>query len=137
MGRKGTYGYCRGTFPGSEDPIYGLPSGCTAGMTKPSKSFALACIGVLCALLAGCAAYRKCGFRGCPGDAAITARVEALFAQHPAIEPPNLLHVQTLDGVVYLTGIVDTDYQKQLATAVAREAGVTNVVNSIGLSIGR
>jgi osmotically-inducible protein OsmY len=107
-------------------------------MTKPSNSFAPACIAILCVVLAGCAAYRKCGFEGCPGDAAITAQVQALFAKHPAIEPPNILRVQTFDGVVYLTGIVDTDYQKQLATAVAFEApGVTKVVNSIGLSIGR
>jgi osmotically-inducible protein OsmY len=109
-----------------------------AGMTKPSNSFAPACIAVLCVVLAGCAGYRKCGLEGCPGDAAITAQVETLFAQHSAIQPPNLVRVQTIDGVVYLTGIVDTDYQRQLATAVAHEAmGVTKVVNSIGLSVGR
>ena len=28
--------------------------------------------------LAGCATYQKCGFRGCPGDARITAEVQAL-----------------------------------------------------------
>jgi osmotically-inducible protein OsmY len=107
-------------------------------MTKPSQYFAPARIAILCALLAGCAVYQKCGLHGCPGDADITAQVQALFAQHPAIQPPNILHVQTMDRVVYLTGIVDTDYQRQLAASVAQEAtGVTKVVNSIGLSIGR
>ena len=75
---------------------------------------------------------------GCPGDAEITAQVQALFVKHPDLEPPNLLEVQTLNHVVYLTGVVDTDYEQQMAEVVAREAaGVTNVVNSIGLSGGR
>jgi osmotically-inducible protein OsmY len=106
-------------------------------MTKPNKWIALAGIGTLSATLAGCATYEKCGFKGCPGDAEITAQVEARFAQHPAIEPPNVLRVQTFDGVVYLTGLVDTDYQRKLATDVARDApGVKKVVNSIGLTGG-
>jgi osmotically-inducible protein OsmY len=88
--------------------------------------------------LPACAAYKKCGLGGCPGDAQITAAVEALFHRHPALEPPNLIHVQTLDHVVYLGGLVDTDLERQMAESVAREApGVTNVVNSIGLSGNR
>ena len=90
---------------------------------------------VLTAALAGCAAYKKCGFGGCPGDAKITAEVQALFDEHPALEPPNLLHVQTLDRVVYLTGLVDTDLERQMAESVALQAaGVAKVVNSIGIS---
>jgi hypothetical protein len=52
---------------------------------------------ILTGAFPGCAAYRKCGFSGYPGDAEITAEVRALFHQHPALEPPNLLDVQTLD----------------------------------------
>jgi osmotically-inducible protein OsmY len=90
---------------------------------------------VFTAGLAGCAAYTKCGIGGCPGDAKITAEVQALFEEHPALEPPNLLHVQTLDRVVYLTGLVDTDLERQMAESVALQAaGVSAVVNSIGLS---
>jgi osmotically-inducible protein OsmY len=93
---------------------------------------------VLAAALPSCAVYEKCGFRGCPGDADTTARVNALFDQHPVLEPPNLLHVQTLDHVVYLTGLVDTDLERQIAESVALEAsGVTKVVNSIGLTGSR
>jgi osmotically-inducible protein OsmY len=93
---------------------------------------------VLAAALPGCAVYEKCGLRGCPGDADTTARVNALFDQHPVLEPPNLLHVQTLDHVVYLTGLVDTDLERQIAESVALEAGgVTKVVNSIGLTGSR
>jgi len=90
---------------------------------------------VLTAALAGCAAYTKCGIGGCPGDAQISAEVRALFSEHPALELPNLLQVRTLDRVVYLTGLVDTDLERQMAESVALQAaGVAKVVNSIGLS---
>jgi osmotically-inducible protein OsmY len=86
----------------------------------------------------GCAAFDRCGFHGCPGDAKITSDVRVLFGQHPALEPPNLLRVQTVDRVVYLYGLVDTDLERQLAESVAHEApGVAHVVNSIGISGNR
>ncbi len=93
---------------------------------------------VLASALPGCAVFEKCGLHGCSGDADTTARVHALFDLHPVLEPPNLLHVQTLDHVVYLTGLVDTDLERQIAESVALEAvGVTKVVNSIGLTGSR
>jgi len=93
---------------------------------------------LLTVALSGCATYRKCGFEGCPGDAKITADVRALFQQHPILEPPNLLTVQTLDRVVYLYGLVDTDYEREIAELVALQApGVAKVVNSIGISGNR
>ncbi len=99
---------------------------------------ALAATVMLAGSGAGCAALERCGFGGCPGDAKITAEVRVLFERHPALEPPNLLQVQTLDRVVYLYGLVDTDLERQLAESVAHEApGVTNVVNSIGISGNR
>ena len=90
---------------------------------------------VVSTALGGCAAYRKCGFGGCPGDAQMTAAVQSAFASHAELEPPNLLTIQTVDGVVYLYGLVDTDYQRQMAEAVALQVpGVSKVVNSIGLA---
>ena len=87
---------------------------------------------ILAGSLCGCAVYRKCGFTGCPGDAKITADVRALFSHYPELEPPNLVYVQTLDHVVYLTGQVNTDAERVLAKSVALHvAGVTGVVNSI------
>lgn len=87
--------------------------------------------------LAGCAvvsAYTKCGRHGCAGDAAITAEVHSLFNQHPAIDPPNQIDVQTFDHVVYLYGLVDTDAERLMAGTLAANArGVTRVVNSIAL----
>jgi len=90
---------------------------------------------ILTAALPGCAAYQKCGFRGCPGDAKLAAAVRTAFETHPELEPPNLIKVQSVDHVVYLYGLVDTDFQRQMAEAVAHQApGVTKVISSIGLS---
>ena len=97
------------------------------------------CTVVSAVILAGnlyaCAAYRHCGLAGCPGDARITAAVTAQFNHYPVLEPPNLVYVQTLDHVVYLTGQVNTDTERDLAQSVALHvAGVTRVVNSINTS---
>jgi osmotically-inducible protein OsmY len=109
--------------------------------SRPRRFAARALALVLVAALSGCTvydAYRKCGFGGCSGDAAITAEVRTLFDQHPALEAPNLLSVQTLNHVVYLNGLVDTDLERQMAQSVALEApGVARVVNSIGISGNR
>lgn len=73
-----------------------------------------------------------CGFAGCPGDAEITSEVKSVFNQYPALEPPNLVYVQTLDRAVYLTGRVNTETECELAQSLADHvAGVTRVVNSI------
>jgi osmotically-inducible protein OsmY len=107
-------------------------------MSRTKQLYSLAFVLILTGALQGCAAYKKCGFSGCPGDAEITAEVESLFTHHPELEPPNLIYVQSVDHVVYLYGVLDTDFQRQMATLVALEApGVKRVVNSIGLSIGR
>ena len=88
--------------------------------------------GVLAGSLAGCAVYNKCGYDGCPGDAAISAEVRARLDHYPALEPPNLIYVQTLDHVVNLSGLVDTGTERVFAESVARSApGVKRVVNSI------
>jgi osmotically-inducible protein OsmY len=89
-------------------------------------------------VLQGCAAFEKCGFAGCLGDAGITSQVHARFVLHPVLEPPNLISVQTLDGVVYLYGLVDTVFERELAAEVALQTpGVARVVNSIGISGNR
>jgi len=93
---------------------------------------------ILAGALLGCAAYKKCGFDGCPGDSQTTAQVRALFDQHTELKPPTLLDVQTVNHVVYLYGLVDTDLQREMAESAARQApGVTKVVNSIGISGNR
>jgi osmotically-inducible protein OsmY len=104
-------------------------------MNRPGRAYALAFAVALSGALCACAAYEKCGFGGCPGDAELAAAVQASFQGHPELQPPNLLTVQCVDHVVYLSGLVDTDFQRQMAEEVAHRApGVTKVVNSIGLA---
>ena len=102
--------------------------------TRCRGFFAVIAAAIAASSLGGCAAYHKCGLAGCPGDAQITAEVNALFERYPALEAPNLLYVQTLDHVVYLTGQVNTDTERDLARAVALQAaGVRQVINSINV----
>ena len=76
--------------------------------------------------------YANCAFAGCPGDSAITADVQASFDQHPFL---NLLHVQTLNGVVYLSGTVSSGLHSRIAESAAHQVkGVSRVVNSISVS---
>jgi osmotically-inducible protein OsmY len=104
-------------------------------MNRCSRICALAAAISLALGVAGCAAYMKCGFIGCPGDAEMAAGVSAALAKHAELEPPNLIDVQVIGGVVYLYGLVDTDYQLQMAELVAHQVpGVTKVINSIGLA---
>jgi len=89
--------------------------------------------------LTACATYRKCGFTGCPGDATITADIRLRITQYPSLEAPNSVRVQTLDHVVYLYGLVNTELERATANSVALSVpGVTRVVNSISLDeVGR
>lgn len=81
--------------------------------------------------------YKRCGFQGCAGDAQITAEVRTRFGQYPSLQAPNAIRVQTLDRVVYLYGLVDSDTERLLADSLAREApGVRRVVDAIGLDYG-
>ena len=102
------------------------------------RSLATVLAATLVLALPGCTsyqAYRKCGWQGCPGDAKITSEVEALLAKHTDLQPPNRVYVQTSDAVVFLTGKVNTELQREAAEAVAKNApGVRQVVNSIATS---
>jgi osmotically-inducible protein OsmY len=96
----------------------------------------LAAIAVLLSV-AGCASLEGCRAQGCAQDRRISGEVRAILEGHPALESPNLVTVQTLNRVVYLNGLVDTPYQKELAAALARQApGTVRVVNLIGVSNG-
>ena len=100
---------------------------------KPSLILSMAL--VLSGLLAGCAAERKCGEGGCPGDAQITADVRTQLNRHPDLEGVNSINVQTLDHVVYLSGEVSEGLMKETAETVARKTpGVARVENEIAVS---
>jgi osmotically-inducible protein OsmY len=99
---------------------------------KPLATLALGL--VLANALSACSAYqtyKKCGSEGCPGDAQIAAQVEASVRAHPGLEFWSI-RVQSLDHVVYLYGIVETDLERNIVESVAVEAsGGKKVVNTI------
>jgi osmotically-inducible protein OsmY len=85
--------------------------------------------------LSGCAGYAKCGSGGCEGDKEITAAVEKVISQYPALQAPNSVRVQTIDHVVYLYGQVNTDLERSTAQEAALSvSGVKRVVNSMNVS---
>ena len=91
----------------------------------------LACLVPLVLTLGGCATYHA-------QDATITAEVKALLEQHPELRAPNVVYVQTVNRVVYLTGQVTTSLQRQTAEAAARRAtGIRGVVDNIGIAYRR
>jgi hypothetical protein len=85
------------------------------------------------AATSGCATYRdyrEWGSHGCPPDARITGEVRSLLDEHP--ELGNRVYVQTWDNVVYLSGRVTTDTQRDFAESLAHEpAGVQNVIDTM------
>jgi osmotically-inducible protein OsmY len=85
--------------------------------------------------LEGCLSSPQCTSQECRNDAKITADIQAKLKEHRELGGPNSVYVQTRGGVVYLTGQVATDLQRQTAESVAREVpGVVQIVNSIALS---
>lgn len=80
-----------------------------------------------------CAAYRdyrKCESGGCPDDARITTELKSQLDQRPDLRAD--VHVQTLDNVVYLSGQVTTDMQRDSAELMAHEVtGVRRIVDNL------
>jgi osmotically-inducible protein OsmY len=82
--------------------------------------------------LNGCAIFPTCSPENCATDKQISADVSQLFSEHPELGPPAALHIQTINGVVYLSGPVDTDLVVRNAEALARQvANVKDVQNNL------
>jgi len=66
------------------------------------------------------------------GDARITSDVYALLAEHREFGAPGAVRVQTNNGVVYLNGLVDTDFERRsIESLVTQVPNVKDVVNSV------
>jgi osmotically-inducible protein OsmY len=94
--------------------------------------------GVSCSLMlsacAGFAELRQCGFDGCGTDPRIAAEVRNELTQRRSIGPPGYVYVQSLGGVVYLTGHVLTDTERNAAVSIARNTrGVQRVVDMVNV----
>jgi hypothetical protein len=87
----------------------------------------------LASALSGCAIFPHSS--NAPVDQKITDNVERRFGQFGELEAPNLIGVRTINGVVYLHGIVATGLQRADAESVANGViGVEKVINSIGIA---
>jgi osmotically-inducible protein OsmY len=103
-------------------------------VSKFKSLYVLTGVLLLTGLLPGCAAERKCGWAGCPGDAQITANLQTQLNRHPDLEGVNSINVQTLDHVVYLSGEVGSGLMRETAEAIARKTpGVTQVEDTIAV----
>ena len=101
-------------------------------MPTPKQLYGLTVALVLAGAVGGCAAFQRCSPENCAIDAKISADEDALFAEHREFGPPAAVHVQTLNGVVYLTGTVDTEFEVRHAEALVRRvANVKDVVNNL------
>ena len=100
----------------------------------PFRVMALALL-LACGTVAGCATSDTCApGAACTGDALISENVRASLALHRELLAPNVVHVRTRNGIVYLTGQVATSLQRDTAEAAARIApGVKHIVNNIAL----
>jgi osmotically-inducible protein OsmY len=84
-------------------------------------------------LLTGCATESKCGAGGCPDDAKITSNVQTSLSQHPDLG--SRIGVQTIDGVVYLTGYVSAGEMRASAESIATATpGVKRVVDTVSVA---
>jgi osmotically-inducible protein OsmY len=92
-----------------------------------SKSFKpVTCALLLGALLIGCATSNR--------DEKITANVRTAIDQNPDLGPPGAIQVQTRNGVVYLSGLVDSSLSGENVVSVAHGVnGVTDVVSNVSV----
>jgi osmotically-inducible protein OsmY len=92
----------------------------------------VALAGALAGALSGCAAFDKCSPENCKTDTETRKNVSDLVDQHREFGPPGTVRVQTVNGVVYLSGQLDSDFEIRSAEALARQVpGVKDVVNNL------
>jgi osmotically-inducible protein OsmY len=101
-------------------------------MTKSTRLYALTLTWLLAAALSGCVGFGKCDPATCTGDKKITADVYAMIKEHREFGAPGTIRVQTFSGVVYLNGLVETDFERRSAESLVMQvANVKDVVNSL------
>jgi osmotically-inducible protein OsmY len=101
-------------------------------MTRQFSALSLALL--LAIGVSGCESFGRCTTQACAADAKITAEVYELLGAQTELGAPGQLRVQTINGVVYLTGLVNTELDSRIAAATAlKAANVKDVVNSIGV----
>jgi hypothetical protein len=108
-------------------------SGCQTSTGTKKILTSVAALTVAVAALSGCAMFPQSSNPA--RDRVITADVETRFGQNAVLEAPNQLSVQTINGVVYLNGLVSSGPQRWDAGSVASQVqGADKVVNSIAVA---
>jgi osmotically-inducible protein OsmY len=80
----------------------------------------------------GCAIFPKCSPENCATDKQINTDVNQIFREHTEFGPPATLHIQTINGVVYLSGPVDSDFEVRRAEELVRQVpNVKDVENNL------
>jgi osmotically-inducible protein OsmY len=101
-------------------------------MKNTQRISALVVSMVLASALAGCAGFGRCSPENCASDKAALAELNSTLAQHRELGPPADIHTQVINGVAYLSGLVDTDLEVRRAEAIAMQVpGIKEVVNSL------
>ncbi len=89
---------------------------------------------VLAGTVAACSSFGGCKSSACVEDERVSADVENTLHAHPAFRMGNI-HVQAKDGIVYLSGLVDTESEQMDAASIAGDVpGVRKVVNNLGVN---
>lgn len=93
-------------------------------------------VGLVLMLLAGCQTLTGKTAGENIDDATITAQVKAKLAGEK-VATLTRISVDTTQGVVHLSGVVESPAMKQRATDVARQVkGVRDVVNNLRIQAG-
>jgi osmotically-inducible protein OsmY len=96
------------------------------------KTFSAAAVILFAGALGGCAVFDKCAPENCSTDKQITSDVNDVLAQHRELGPAGTVHVQTINGVVFLTGTVNSDFEIRSTEAMVRQvANVKDVENNM------
>lgn len=97
------------------------------------KAIALVMVTTLGLTLAGCNSQEnpKVSVGQAVDDTVITAKIKAAFLNDPDVKSANI-SVETVTGIVTLTGSVASEAQSQRANSIARATeGVKNVENKL------
>jgi len=102
-------------------------------MNKRTRNYALSVTPWLLATLSGCATFDKCAVGTCVGDREITAGIRRQLDSVPTLSQEQIT-VQTIDQVVYLSGLIEAPMDDDAAVAIARNtAGVEKVVDWLAI----
>jgi osmotically-inducible protein OsmY len=98
--------------------------------TKRISAFTLAM--VVSGAVSGCAGFGRCSPEYCASDKTTLAELNETLASHRELGAPAAIHSQVINGVAYITGVVDTDLEVRRAESIAMQVpGVKDVVNSL------